>query len=83
MRQEEGQRHDIVMIQTPRSVTHKWEDYHKCRGPPQGVRGPSPTSGSPAQGCCTRKTRPQKVSLENQRDYIQESQRAAGNKVHS
>ena len=29
-------------------MTHKWENNYNCRGYPQGVRGPSPTSGSPA-----------------------------------
>ena len=30
-------------------ATHKWEDIYNHRGPPQGVRGPSSTSGSPAR----------------------------------
>ena len=31
----------------PRLTTHLWKEYHNPGGPPQGVRGPRPTSGSP------------------------------------
>ena len=29
----------IVMTHIPRSETHKWEDYHNCRGPLQAAKG--------------------------------------------
>lgn len=31
-------------------VVKNWEGYLSCRGPFRGVRGPSPTLGSPAAG---------------------------------
>ena len=32
----------IVRTHTPRSETHKWEDYHNCRGPLQAAKGSKP-----------------------------------------
>lgn len=46
-------------------VTHKWEHNYNCRGSPQGVRGPSCISRSPAQRSYTRKMSPRMSGFES------------------
>ena len=45
----EGVEMRYVRTHMPGPATHKWEDNYNHRGPPQGVRGPNSTSGSPAR----------------------------------
>jgi hypothetical protein len=68
----------------PRLTTHLWREYHNPRGPPQGVRGPSPTSGSPVPEVLHWEDEsPRTAGFENQWTYVQESMKAVGNRLHS
>lgn len=71
-------RHDIVRTHTPGPMTHKQEEYHNCRSPPQGTRGPGSTSGSAAWRSCTGKMSPQMSGFENQQGLCMGELRATG-----
>ena len=54
---------------------------HNCRNSPQGERGPSPTSGSPASGVLRKEDKPpEHLALKPSRTHFQESQKATGNR---
>lgn len=66
----------------PRSATHKRGKYHSSRGSPQGVRGPSPTLGSPAQEVLHQEGEPPEcLALRTDKAYVWESWRAVGNRL--
>ena len=54
---------------------------HNCRGSPQGERGFSSTSGSPAWESCTRNMSLQMCSSEASGDCVWDSQRAVTQRV--
>ena len=59
---QERQRCSLVRTHTPGTAIRKQEGHHYC-GAPWGMRGLSPSSGSPSWGPCTRKMNPQYVWL--------------------
>ena len=58
-------------------MTHSGKGCHRCRVPPRGARGSSPSSGTPALGTCTRTTSCSTGS-EKQQGSGHESRRALG-----
>ena len=53
----------MVKMHTLKWATHKQEDIYNCRDSPKGLRGLSPTLGSPALKSCTEELKTENVCL--------------------
>ena len=60
-------------------VTHKWENNYNCSDSPQGVRGLSPTSGSPAW---RGRRGPRRFGIQGQRGLLS-TEKCGKERLHS